>query len=158
MRYFKVLLLMTMGLLLGCASEKVIDGSYRNPMIYADVPDMSVIRVGEYYYMVSTTMHLMPGAPVMRSKDLVNWETVSYLFDKLTDHERYDLKNGSVYGKGQWATSIRYHNGKFYALFSPNDVPYQSYFYTTDDPTKEWKLVSRMQHFHDASLLFDDEK
>mgnify|MGYP003290337446 CR=1 FL=1 len=157
MRYLRVLLLMTMGLLLGCASEKVIDGSYRNPMIYADVPDMSVIRVGEYYYMVSTTMHLMPGAPVMRSKDLVNWETVSYLFDKLTDHERYDLKNGTVYGKGQWATSIRYNNGKFYALFSPNDVPYKSYFYTTDDPAKGWTLVSRMQHFHDASLFFDDD-
>ena len=141
----------------GCTSEKIVDASYRNPVIYADVPDMSVVRVGEYYYMVSTTMHLMPGAPVMRSKDLVNWETISYIFDKLTDNPRYDLIGGTVYGKGQWATSIRYHNGKFYALFSPNDQPFKSYFYTADDPAGEWTLVSRMQHFHDASLFFDDD-
>ena len=61
------------------------DGTFSNPVIWADVPDPDVIRVGNYFYMVSTTMHLMPGAPVMRSKDLVNWETVSYLFDRLTD-------------------------------------------------------------------------
>ena len=72
-----------------------------------------MIRVGDYFYMVSTTMHLMPGAPVMRSKDLVNWETVSYLFDKLHETPKYDMEEGTVYGRGQWATSIRYHDGKF---------------------------------------------
>lgn len=110
-------------LLMGCSgSETSVKGTYRNPVIYADVPDMSVTRAGEYYYMISTTMHLMPGGPVMRSKDLVNWETVSYVFDKLTDNSKYDLIGGTVYGRGQWASSIRYHNGKFYVLFSPNDV------------------------------------
>ena len=152
-----LLLLFVISLFFGCSSEKIVDASYRNPVIYADVPDMSVTRVGEYYYMVSTTMHLMPGAPVMRSKDLVNWETISYVFDRLTDHQRYDLIDGTVYGKGQWATSIRYHNGKFYALFSPNDQPYKAYIYTSDDPEKGWQLHSRMQHFHDASLFFDDD-
>lgn len=135
------------------ASKALVD----NPIINADVPDMSVIRVGEYYYMVSTTMHLMPGAPIMRSRDLVNWTTISYVFDKLQDHSRYDLINGSVYGKGQWATSIRYHNNQFYVLFSPNDLPYKSYIYTAKDPAGEWTLLSRMQHFHDASLFFDDD-
>ena len=57
--------------------------TFKNPVVWADVPDPDVIRVGDYFYMVSTTMHLMPGAPVMRSRDLVNWETVSYLFDEL---------------------------------------------------------------------------
>ena len=56
-----------------------------NPVINADVPDPDVIRVGDDFYMVSTTMHLMPGAPIMKSKDLVNWEIVSYVFDRLTD-------------------------------------------------------------------------
>jgi len=101
-------------LLMGCSgSEMSVKGTYRNPVIYADVPDMSVTRAGEYYYMISTTMHLMPGGPVMRSKDLVNWETVSYVFDKLTDNSKYDLIGGTVYGRGQWASSIRYHNGNF---------------------------------------------
>ena len=136
---------------------KTTMGTFSNPVIYADVPDMAVTRAGEDYYMISTTMHLMPGAPIMKSKDLVNWEIVNYVFDKLTDHSRYDLIDGTVYGRGQWASSIRYHNGKFYVLFSPNDEPYRSYIYTADDPAGEWTLVSRLPHFHDASLFFDDD-
>ena len=79
----------------------------QNPMLWADVPDPDVIRVGDTYYLVSTTMHLMPGAPVMRSKDLKNWETVGYIFDRLTDSPKYDLQEGTVYGRGQWATSLK---------------------------------------------------
>ncbi|HJD75172.1 MAG TPA: family 43 glycosylhydrolase, partial [Bacteroides reticulotermitis] len=130
---------------------------FRNPVINADVPDMSITRAGDYYYMVSTTMHLMPGAPVMRSKDLVHWETISYVFDKLTDLPRYDLQEGTVYGRGQWASSIRYHHGRFYIWFSPNDEPHRGYIYTAQDPAGEWTLLSRPPHFHDASLFFDDD-
>ena len=50
----------------------------RNPVIFADVPDMSMVRVGDTYYMSSTTMHMSPGVPIMKSKDLVNWQLVSY--------------------------------------------------------------------------------
>ncbi len=128
-----------------------------NPMLWEDVPDPDVIRVGEYYYLVSTTMHLMPGGPVMRSKDLVNWEIVSYIFDTLNDTPRYDMHDGTVYGKGQWATSLRYKDGVFYAYFSPNDVPYRGFVYTTTDPEKGWTLHSRIPHFHDASLFFDED-
>lgn len=132
-------------------------GRFDNPVIWADVPDPDVIRVGDDFYMVSTTMHLMPGCPVMKSKDLVNWETVGYVFDRLEDSPRYDLTGGTVYGKGQWATSIRYRDGRFYVLFSPNDKPYKSYIYTATDPAGKWELVSRSDHFHDSSLLFDDD-
>ena len=128
-----------------------------NPVMWADYPDPDVIRVGDWFYMMSTTMHLMPGAPVMRSKDLVSWELVSYLFDRLEDTPKYDMKGGTVYGRGQWATSLRWHDGQFYALFSPNDAPYRSYVYTTKDPARGWTLHSRMNHFHDASLFFDDD-
>lgn len=131
--------------------------TFKNPVMWADVPDPDVIRVGDDFWLVSTTMHLMPGAPIMHSKDLVNWETVSYLFDTLNDNPRYDLKGGTVYGHGQWATSLRYHNGIYYALFSPNDEPYRAYVYTTTDPRKGWTLHSRLPHFHDASLFFDDD-
>jgi beta-xylosidase len=102
-------------------------------------------------------MHLMPGAPVMKSKDLVHWEIVSYVFDKLTDNSKYDLIGGSVYGRGQWASSIRYHKGKYYVVFSPNDEPFRSYIYSATNPAGKWKLVSRTQHFHDNSLFFDDD-
>ncbi len=129
----------------------------QNPVMWADVPDPDVIRVGDDYYMVSTTMHLMPGCPVMHSKDLVNWETISYVFDTLDDTPFYNLDGGTVYGKGQWATSIRYHDGRFYVLFSPNDHPYKSYIYTATDPAGKWEILSRTNHFHDSSFLFDDD-
>lgn len=133
------------------------DGTFTNPVLWSDVPDPDVIRVGDDFYMMSTTMHLMPGAPVMHSKDLVNWEIISYVFDRLTDTSNYDLIGGTAYGRGQWATSIRYHKGRFYVLFSPNDKPYRSYIYTTTDPAGKWELLTRTQHFHDSSLFFDDD-
>ena len=131
--------------------------TYTNPMIWADVPDPDVIRVGDTFYMVSTTMHLMPGAPIMASKDLVHWETVSYVFDKLKDTPKYDMNEGTVYGRGQWATSIRYRDGKFYIVFSPNDAPYKSYIFTATSAKGPWKVLSRTPHFHDNSLLLDDD-
>ena len=131
---------------------------FRNPIIWADAPDLSITRNGDDFYLISTTMHLMPGAPVMHSKDLVHWEMSSYVFDRLTDNSKYDLLNGSVYGRGQWASSIRFHKEKYYVLFSPNDEPFKSYFYVSDNPEKgDWKLLTRTRHFHDASLLFDDD-
>lgn len=139
------------------SEAKETTGKFHNPVIWADVPDPDVIRVGEDFYMVSTTMHLMPGCPVMHSKDLVNWETIGYVFNRLEDNPRYDLIDGTVYGKGQWATSIRYRDGKFYVLFSPNDHPYRSYIYTAENPAGPWKLLTRSDHFHDASLLLDDD-
>ena len=131
----------------------------QNPMLWADVPDPDVIRVGDTFYLVSTTMHLMPGAPIMKSKDLKNWETVGYIFDKLTDSPKYDMQEGTVYGRGQWATSLKYHNGKFYALLAPNEAGAMgdTYIFTADKAEGPWTILSRMRHFHDCSLFFDDD-
>src|SRR5690349_23956964 len=84
----------------------------QNPLIYADVPDMSIIRVGDTYYMSSTTMHMSPGLPIMQSKDLVNWQMVGYAYDVLDSVDALNLQNGqNAYGRGSWASSLRYHNG-----------------------------------------------
>ncbi|WP_211481691.1 glycoside hydrolase family 43 protein [Arachidicoccus rhizosphaerae] len=131
--------------------------SYENPLIWADFPDLSIVRHGKDYFLTSTTMHLMPGAPIMKSRDLVHWQTINYVFDSLIDNSKYSLVDGTVYGRGQWASSIRYHNGKFYYLFSPNDEPFRSYVFSTTDPSRKWTLVSRLPHFHDNSLFFDDD-
>ena len=131
----------------------------QNPMLWADVPDPDVIRVGDTFYLVSTTMHLMPGAPIMKSKDLKNWETVGYIFDKLTDSPKYDLLQGTAYGRGQWATSLKYHKGKFYALLAPNEqgAMGDTYIFSAEKAEGPWTIVSRMRHFHDCSLFFDDD-
>ncbi len=142
-------------------SENLITDMIDNPMLWADVPDPDIIRVGDTFYLVSTTMHLMPGAPIMKSKDLKNWETVGYIFDKLTDSPKYDLSptEGTVYGRGQWATSLKYHKGKFYALLAPNEAGAMgdTYIFTADKAEGPWKIVSRMRHFHDCSLFFDED-
>ena len=92
-----------------------VQAEARNPVIHADVPDLAMIRVGDTYYMSSTTMHLSPGLPIMKSKDLVNWEIVSYAYDTLDDMDALNLNNGKhAYGKGSWASSLRHHNGTFY--------------------------------------------
>ena len=142
-----------------------------NPMLWADVPDPDIIRVGDTFYLVSTTMHLMPGAPIMASKDLKNWETVGYIFDRLTDSPKYDLSFslpldkqngegvGTVYGRGQWATSLKYHGGKFWALLAPNEAGAMgdTYIFTAPKAEGPWTIHSRLRHFHDATLFFDDD-
>ena len=141
------------------AAPDAAAGNIENPMLWADVPDPDVIRVGDTFYLVTTTMHLMPGAPVMASKDLKNWQTVGYIFDRLTDSPKYDLQEGTVYGRGQWATSLKYHNGKFWALLAPNEggPMGQTYIFTAEKAEGPWMLHSRMRHFHDCSLFFDDD-
>lgn len=132
--------------------------TFRNPVINADVPDVSVCKVADTYYMVSTTMHLMPGAPIMKSKDMVNWEIASYVFDRIDDGDRYNLINGqTVYGQGQWASSIRYHMGKFWVWFTANGAPGKGFIYCADSAEGPWTLVARPPHMHDASLFFDED-
>ena len=65
--------------------------------------------------MISTTMHFMPGAVILRSFDLINWEVCSYLYDWLDDTHGQNMEgNKCVYGQGMWAASLRYHNQKYY--------------------------------------------
>ena len=129
-----------------------------NPIICADVPDVAAIRVGETYYMSSTTMHMSPGLPIMKSKDLVNWELIGYAYDTLTDNEALRLENGrNAYGKGAWASSLRYHNGTYYvSTFSSTSG--RTHIYTTQDIEKgDWKEISFSPSLHDHSLFFDDD-
>ena len=134
------------------------NGNYTNPVIFADVPDIDIIRVDDAFYMVSTTMHLSPGCPVMRSYDLVNWEIVNYVFDTLEDRDNLALRNGeNNYGKGQWATTLRYNDGVYYAGFTSFSTG-KTYIYHTDDiENGKWDRFVYDECFHDMSLLFDDD-
>jgi beta-xylosidase len=79
-----------------------------NPLVWADVPDIAVIRVGKTYYMSSTTMHMSPGLPIMKSTDLVNWSMASFAYETLADYEAFRLVNGkNAYGARCWASSLR---------------------------------------------------
>ena len=130
------------------------DGVYcQNPLIYADIPDPDVICVGKDYYMVSTTNHMSPGAPIMHSRDMKHWSIISYVFDALHDSPANDLDGGNIYSRGQWAASIRYHKGRFYVFFGTG---VHSYIFTAKNPKGPWTLTSRFEkYWHDASMLFD---
>lgn len=129
-----------------------------NPIIHADVPDLSMIRVGDTYYMSSTTMHMSPGVPIMKSKDLVNWQLVGYCYDVLDSVDALNLDNGkTAYGSGSWASSIRYHNGVFYVSTFAGTTG-KTYIYSTKNVEKgPWKKISFQPMMHDHSLFFDDD-
>jgi len=129
-----------------------------NPLIWADVPDIAIIRVGKTYYMSSTTMHMSPGLPIMKSTDLVNWSMASYAYETLADNEALRLENGkNAYGAGSWASSLRFHDGVFYAsTFSANTG--RTHIYSTRDPERgPWKATSFVPSLGDHSLFFDDD-
>lgn len=130
----------------------------QNPVIYADVPDLSMLRVGDTYYMSSTTMHLSPGVPIMKSKDLVNWHLVSYASDTLGSQDELTLRHGkSTYGRGSWASSLRFNKGTYYVSTFAQTTG-KTYIYSTKNIEKgPWKAVSFRPSYHDHSLFFDDD-
>jgi beta-xylosidase len=131
------------------------NGTYTNPVIWADFPDNDVIRVNDTYYMVTTTMFYLPGVPVMKSKDLVNWEYAANAVQRFDMHPAYNMEGGTRYGHGQWATSMRYHNGKFYLLFKTNDEG--GFLSTATRAEGPWTTRKLPRGFHDPGLFFDDD-
>lgn len=128
-----------------------------NPIIRLDYPDPDVIRVGEVYYMVSTTMHFMPGCEILCSRDLYNWEHVCFVYDRLDSTPEQRLEgNRSIYGRGMWAASLRYHDGMFYVCFVANDTG-KTYLYTAENIEGPWTKRMIDGFYHDCSLLFDDD-
>ena len=129
-----------------------------NPLIWADVPDMSMIRVGDTYYMSSTTMHMSPGVPIMKSEDLSNWELIGYAYDTLADIGALNLENGQdAYGKGSWASCLVYHDGTFYVTTFASTTG-RTHVYRTDDiEGGTWKANSFAPSHHDHTMFFDDD-
>lgn len=133
------------------------DGTFTNPNVYLDVPDIDMIRVDENYYMVSTTMHMSPGCPILKSTDLVNWETCNYVYDRLADSDAANLTNGKdMYGAGQWAASIKYYNERYYVAFNSNTTG-TAYIFSTDDiENGSWDRVALGKGYHDCALFHDE--
>ena len=97
------------------------NGTFTNPLFYDEFTDPDLIRVGTDFYMVASSMHAMPGLPLLHSKDLVNWSFVTYVFETLDLGPDFHLEGKKgVYGNGIWAPCIRYYNGKFYIFVNIN--------------------------------------
>ena len=132
------------------------DGTFTNPLFYDEFSDPDLIRVGDWFYLTGTTMHTMPGLPILRSKDLINWEFVAYALDKLELGPAFRLEGTrNIYGQGIWAPSFRYHNGKFFIFSNINGQTTQ--MFTATDPKGPWTRTPMKRSFHDLSVLFDDD-
>jgi beta-xylosidase len=143
----------------GCTRAQTAGNITVNPVIPADVPDPSVIRAGDVYYMSSTTMHMNPGIPVMKSTDLVNWSIVNYVYATIGDSDEHTLSNGkNEYGRGTWASSLRHHNGLFYVVSFSYTTRNTYVFRTADIETGSWERFTLDGVFHDPSLFFDENR
>ena len=133
------------------------NGTFTNPLFYDEFSDPDILRVGDDYYLAGTTMHSVPGLVILHSKDLVNWENVSYCFDRFDfDDDAFSLKNGKeIYGQGIWAPCIRYNDGKFYLYSNVNGKGLQCF--TSDRIEGPWKHSNMQGNIYDLGVLFDDD-
>ncbi len=132
------------------------NGTFTNPLFYEEFSDPDMIRVGDDYYLTGTTMHTMPGLPVLHSKDMVNWELISYAAPRLDMGPELRMEDGKdFYGQGIWAPCIRFHNDTFYIFSNVNGYGTQIYY--TTDPRGTWQHKTMNAKLHDLTILFDDD-
>jgi len=131
------------------------DGTYKNPILHADYSDPDVVRVGNDFYMTTSSFNSAPGLPILHSKDLVNWRLINYVFRQ---QEPLDVFASPQHGGGVWAPSIRFHNGEFY-IFYP-DPDRGIYVTKAKDPAGEWSeplLIKSGKGWIDPCPLWDDD-
>jgi beta-xylosidase len=130
------------------------DGTYCNPVLYADYSDPDVIRAGEDFYLVASSFNCTPGLPILHSKDLVNWRIINHALKNLP-HPRYEKVQP---GCGVWAPSIRFHAGKFWIFFPMPDEGI--YVVTANHPAGKWSephLLQAGKGLIDPCPLWDDD-
>jgi xylan 1,4-beta-xylosidase len=133
------------------------NGTFTNPLFYDEFSDPDLIRVGDDFYLTGTTMHAMPGLPVLHSRDLVNWRLLGYACERLDLGPEYRLEPGKeAYGQGIWAPCLRYHGGVFHIFANVNK--HGTLHFTARNPAGPWTRTVMKRSLHDLSVLFDDGK
>ena len=131
------------------------DGTYKNPILYADYSDPDAIRVGDDYYMTASSFNCIPGLPILHSKDLVNWKLIGYALSKQKPLEVY---NKVQHGNGVWAPCIRYHNNEFYIYYPDPDFGiYVVKAKKAEGPWSEPVMVKEGKGLIDPTPLWDDD-
>lgn len=129
------------------------NGEYKNPVLHADYSDPDVIKVDDDFYMVSSSFNVMPGIPILHSKDLVNWEIVGHVYDALP----FEKFNKPSHGNGSWAPSIRYHDGLFYVYFCTPETGL--FVATAETPDGDWTVeqIAEVELWEDPTPFWDDD-
>lgn len=132
------------------------DGTFTNPLFYDEFSDPDLIRVGDEYYLTGTTMHAMPGLPMLHSRDLVNWRLLGYACERLDLGPEYQLEDGKeAYGQGIWAPCLRYHAGTWHIFANVNRHGTQHF--TATNPAGPWTRTPMKRALHDLSVLFEGD-
>jgi len=131
------------------------DGTYTNPVLYADYSDPDAIRVGDDYYLTASSFNCVPGLPILHSRDLVNWELIGYALQK---QPPFDVFDKVQHGGGVWAPCIRYHNNEFYIYYP--DPDFGIYMVKATNPAGPWSepvLVQPGKGLIDPSPLWETD-
>jgi beta-xylosidase len=131
------------------------DGTYKNPVLFADYSDPDAIRVGDDFYLVSSSFLAAPGLPVLHSKDLVNWTIINHVF---AEQQPAGFFSKPRHGQGVWAPAIRYHGGRFWITYP--DPDFGLYLTTATDPSGVWtppQLILPGKGLIDPCPFWDDD-
>lgn len=131
------------------------NGYYRNPILFADFSDPDIIRVGDDFYLIASDFHFM-GMQILHARDLVNWQVIGQVYDRMTIASRYDTMQ--AYGRGVWAPSLRFHAGSFYIYACTPDEGLL--MWQARDPRGPWStvhLVHRAERWEDPCPFWDDD-
>ena len=131
------------------------DGTFKNPVLWADYNNLDVIRQGSDFYMTAATHHFM-GMPVLHSTDMVNWTIVSRIYRRLDLSASYNTP-GQAYQRGTWAPSIRFNGGRYYVyVCTPDEGLIMS---SASDPAGAWDpwyVVKNIAGWEDPCPYWDD--
>lgn len=130
------------------------DGTFRNPIIFADYSDPDVIRHGDDFYLIASSFNCAPGLPILHSRDLVNWTILGHIF------QNYPVQGFDTpqHGNGVWAPSLRYHNDEFYVYFGdPDNGIFLSKAKNPAGPWEPLRLVCAARGWIDTCPFWDDD-
>jgi len=134
------------------------DGTYRNPILNADYPDVDVEQRGDTYYMISSKQHMAPGMVILESKDMVNWTTLGHVWPRLSWDPKYDGEKMAGYSFGVWAGDLAYHDGRWYCY--QIDTTNGLYMSSAEDILGPWTqphLMLARTRWTDPAVFWDDE-
>lgn len=132
--------------------------TYTNPVLWEDLADADVFRVGDTFYYSASNMHFSPGAPILRSYDLVHWEYVGHSLPRLDFGPAYDLQGGHAYNKGSWASFLNYRKSNKTYYWGGCIELKKTYIYTAPAVEGPWQQHAVIDNcYYDAGLLIDDD-
>jgi beta-xylosidase len=131
--------------------------TFANPILWEDTPDIDILRVDDTYYYTASNMHYSPGAPVLRSYDLVNWEYAGHAIPVMDFGDKYNLKGGQAYVKGDWASFLGYRKSNK-TFYWGGCVDGQTHIFTATDVEGPWQTHPAIRNcYYDCGLLVDDD-